>query len=81
MQPRVYPYNQRTPQVFDAVGNILFAATDEGIARVEIENGKINLVKEFPDTVQFVNSGCHLFVGNDGIYSVKRSEITRLQIK
>ncbi len=64
-----------------ATGNILFAGTDEGISRVEIENGRISLVKEFPDTAHFVNSGCHLFVGKDGIYSVKRSEITRLQIK
>ncbi|MEK7090376.1 MAG: hypothetical protein AAB930_02195, partial [Patescibacteria group bacterium] len=33
-----------------AIGNMLFAATDDGIVRVEIGNGQIIKTKEFPDT-------------------------------
>ncbi len=62
-----------------ALGRFLFVATDSGIIRVEPDNGRIVKSGEFPDTEQFVDSGCHLFPG-EGIYVVDRHEIRLLQI-
>lgn len=62
-----------------ALGRFLFVATDLGIIRVEPDNGRIVKSGEFPDTKQFVDSGCHLFPG-EGIYVVDRHEIRLLQI-
>jgi len=62
-----------------ALGRFLFVATDSGIIRVEPTGGRIVKSGEFPDTEQFVDSGCHLFSG-EGIYVVDRHEIRLLQI-
>ncbi|NIM59412.1 MAG: hypothetical protein GTO16_10785, partial [Candidatus Aminicenantes bacterium] len=64
-----------------ASGDFLLAATDEGIVRVEIASGHIQKTKEFPDTEPFVNSGCHLFPGKDGLYVVDQQEIRLLSIR
>jgi len=63
-----------------AAGAWLFAATDDGIIRLEVDNGKIVVTKEFPDTEPFVNAGCHLFVGPQGLYVVSQREIRLLKI-
>ncbi|MBU2036716.1 hypothetical protein KJ866_00700 [Patescibacteria group bacterium] len=63
-----------------AVGNFLFAATDEGIVRLEVVNDKIQKTREFPDTEPFVHSGAHLFPGAGLLYAVSRREITTLKI-
>jgi len=63
-----------------AAGNFLLAATDEGIVRVEPSGNSISIVKEFPDTEPFVDSGCHLFPGNSGLYVVSKNTIKTLQI-
>jgi len=63
-----------------AVGNFLFVATDEGIIRVEVDNGKIVKTKEFPDTEPFVDSGNHLFPSADGLYVVSQKEVNLLKI-
>jgi len=62
-----------------AVGNFLFAATDSGIIRVELDGDSIVKTGEFPDTEPFVSSGSHLFPG-EGIYVVDRNEIRLVQI-
>jgi len=64
-----------------AAGDFLLAATDDGIVRVENTNGSIKVTKEFPDTEPFVDSGSHIFPGSDGIYVVKKQEISLLKIK
>ena len=64
-----------------AAGNFLLAATDEGIVRVEVDNGKISKTRTFPDTEPFVNSGCHLFPGRDGLYVVSGKEIKHLKMR
>ncbi len=64
-----------------AVGRFLLAATDEGIVRVEVENGRIVKTREFPDTEPFVNAGCHLLAGHEGIYVIDRQEINHLKIR
>jgi hypothetical protein len=55
--------------------------TDQGIIQVKADQGKISIVKEFPDTEPFVDSVSKLVVGSDGLYVVGSKEITRLVIK
>jgi len=63
-----------------AAGNFLFAATDDGIVRVEPGGGMLDVAKEFPDTEPFVDSGCHLLVSKNGLYVVSKHEIRLLTI-
>lgn len=63
-----------------AAGNFLLAATDGGIIRVEPVGERIDVTKEFPDTAKFVDSGCHLFPGNEGLFVVSSKEINLLKI-
>lgn len=63
-----------------AVGNFLFAPTDDGIIRLELSNAKITITKEFPDTAPFVNSESALYIGKSEIYVVKRNEILSLKL-
>jgi H/ACA ribonucleoprotein complex subunit 3 len=58
-----------------ALGNMLFVATDEGLVRVEINNGQIVVVKKFPDTEPFMNGDCQLYAGAGGLYVVEAREI------
>jgi H/ACA ribonucleoprotein complex subunit 3 len=63
-----------------AAGNFLFAPTDDGIVRVEPQNDRILITKEFPDTEPFVDRNCQLFATQQGIYIVKQREIQLLTI-
>ncbi len=63
-----------------AAGNFLFAALDDGIVRVETQNGTIVQTKEFPDTEPFVDSSSQLFPGDRGLYVVNYQQIRLLQI-
>lgn len=64
-----------------AAGPWLFAATDDGIVRLEVDSGKIAVAKEYPDTEPFVDAGCHLFPGSQGLYVVTPHEIRLLEIR
>lgn len=63
------------------IGKGLLAPTDDGIVKLEVEHGAIAVTKRFPDTEPFVGFGTHLFVGDGGVYAVKRREVTHLTIK
>lgn len=63
-----------------AAGNLLFAPTDEGIVRVESQNGQISVTREFPDTEPFVDATAQLFIGTNGIYAVTRKEVNLIRI-
>jgi H/ACA ribonucleoprotein complex subunit 3 len=63
-----------------AAGNFLLASTDNGIIRVEPSGGTLSVVKEFPDTEPFVDSGCHLYPNSNGLYVVSRKRIKLLKI-
>lgn len=63
-----------------AAGNFLLAATDDGLVRVECNQGNIVETKRFPDTEPFVDTSCHLFPGKEGLYVVSRNEIRLLQM-
>jgi hypothetical protein len=63
-----------------AAGSWLFAPTDEGIVRVEPQHGQLVQTRVFPDTEPYVDSGCHLFAGQQGMYVVDRQDIYVLTI-
>jgi hypothetical protein len=63
-----------------ATQGMLLAATDAGIARIEVRDGALQKTREFPDTEPFVDAACQLLVGKDGVYVVGRSEITALKM-
>lgn len=63
-----------------AVGQMLLAATDEGIVRVEIVNSRIEVVRTFPDTEPFVDAASHLFPMVNGLAVVDRQTITTLTL-
>lgn len=63
-----------------AASNFLLAATDDGIVKVEPNNGQIVITKEFPNSEPFVDSQSNLFPGVDGLYVVGKREIVRLVI-
>jgi H/ACA ribonucleoprotein complex subunit 3 len=63
-----------------AIANWLFVPTDEGIARVELQNGQIMITKTFPETEPYVDSGCSLIVASQGIYVIHSQKILQLQL-
>ena len=63
-----------------ATGNVLLVPTDSGIVQVKADNGSLGVVKSFPDTEPFVNTGTKLLVGNAGLYVVSKKEIVLLAI-
>ena len=63
-----------------AIANWLFVPTDEGIARVEVNNGQIMITKTFPETETYVDSGCSLIVGSQCIYVIHSQKILQLQL-
>ncbi len=62
------------------VRHVLFVPTDEGMVRIEAENGNINETVQFPDTKQWVDSSTHLYLTQDGIAAVTPHSITILQM-
>jgi hypothetical protein len=63
-----------------ATQGVLLAATDSGIARIEVEAGQLQLTREFPDTEPFVDSHCQLLVGREGLFVVGRRDIAALRM-
>jgi H/ACA ribonucleoprotein complex subunit 3 len=63
-----------------AIANWLFVPTDEGIARVEVNNGQIMITKTFLETEPYVDSGCSLIVSSQGIYVIHSQKILQLQL-
>ncbi len=63
-----------------AIANWLFVSTDEGITRVEVQNGQIMITKTFPETEPYVDSGCSLIVASQGIYVIHTQKILQLQL-
>lgn len=63
-----------------AAGNFLIAATDDGIIRIEIQQGQLVQTKLFPDTESFVNSSSQILASPHGLYVVNAHEIYQLQM-
>jgi H/ACA ribonucleoprotein complex subunit 3 len=63
-----------------AAGPWLFAPTDAGIVRVEAQHGQLVQTRLFAETEPFVDSACHLFAGQQGMYIVDRQNVTLLTL-
>jgi len=63
-----------------AGGDSLFAATDDGIVRVQLDGSLMRAAQTFPDTKPFVSSYHQLLPGPGGIYAVRPQDITLLTI-
>lgn len=63
-----------------AVNDFLFSPTDEGIIRLETQEGQIIQTRSFPDTESFVDLNCYLFAGKGELYVVGRQKIISLKI-
>ncbi|HZI06904.1 MAG TPA: hypothetical protein VEZ71_22965, partial [Archangium sp.] len=63
-----------------AAGEALFAATDAGLVRVELSQGQLVVVREFPDTEPFVDADSRLFLTRHGLTVVRRQDITALRM-
>ena len=64
-----------------AARDFLLVPTDDGVVRVSLTGGSLDVVKEYPDTHRFVDAGSNLFIGNDGLIVTGRHDIWRLVIR
>lgn len=64
-----------------ATGNYLYAATDQGIIRVVLHDGKISPDRIYADTEPFVNTNTQLLPSGEGILAVSGNEIVLLQFR
>jgi hypothetical protein len=63
-----------------AVGDTLFAATEAGLTRVELRQGRLDAVREFPDAEPFVDTDCRLFMSRHGLTVARRQELSGLRM-
>ncbi|WNG13618.1 hypothetical protein [Cystobacter fuscus] len=63
-----------------AAGEALFAATDAGLVRVEVRQGRVEVVREFPDTEPFVDADSRLLLTRQGLVVVGHQEVTALRM-
>lgn len=63
-----------------AVEDALLVATDEGIMRVQVEQGQLMVRRLFPETEPFVQMGCQLLAAPQGLYTVGSQTIQLLQL-
>ena len=60
-----------------AAGHSLYVAAD-CLLRIDVEQGRLQVARSFPDTAPYVDSSVTLLPGHDGIYVVRRSSVDRL---
>ena len=63
-----------------AAGRLLFAATDVGLVRIELQAGKLSLTRAFPDTEAFVDGQTRLLVGPEGLLAVGLRSVLQLRL-
>ncbi len=63
-----------------AIANFLLAATDDGIIRIERQQGQLVHTKTFADTEPFVDSSCRLLPASDALYVIKHQSIHLLKL-
>jgi hypothetical protein len=63
-----------------AVNHFLLAATDDGIVRIEVQQGQLCQTKVFPGTESFVEAGYQLLAGQDGLFVVSPHQIQWLKL-
>jgi hypothetical protein len=47
---------------------------------VELRQGRLDAVRDFPDAEPFVDTDCRLFVTRSGLFVVRRQDITGLRM-
>ena len=63
-----------------AAGEALFCATDAGLVRVEPRQGRLEVVRDFPDTEPFVDADSQLLLTRQGLTVVRRRDVTLLRM-
>jgi hypothetical protein len=63
-----------------AAGEALFSATDSGLVRVEFQQGRLAVAREFAHTEPFVDADCRLFLTRHGLTVVRRQDVTALRM-
>jgi len=63
-----------------AAGSALFAATDRGVIRLEIQSGVVTETRRFADTESMVKEGSSILVAPDGLYTTDGQELWHLKI-
>lgn len=64
-----------------AFGRSLFAASENGLIRVEPKGGTLTVTREFPNTEPLVAPGGQLFAGDNGLYVVDLKSIRHLRMR
>ncbi|NPC79496.1 hypothetical protein HPC49_14775, partial [Pyxidicoccus fallax] len=54
--------------------------SDAGLIRVELRQGRLEAVREFPDAEPFMDSGSQLFLAKQGLVVVGRQDIAALRM-
>jgi tRNA A-37 threonylcarbamoyl transferase component Bud32 len=68
------------PCPFCAVDDFLLAATDEGIVRIQLNQGQLSRTRTFAETEPFVDASCRLIAGDQGLWVVGDRKIDWLQL-
>jgi hypothetical protein len=63
-----------------ATRGLLLAATDSGIARVEVQGGELRATRQFADTEPFVDAEGQLLAARDGLLVVGRRTVSALRM-
>ncbi|MBP0020749.1 MAG: hypothetical protein J7647_24730 [Cyanobacteria bacterium SBLK] len=63
-----------------AIAHFLLCGTDAGIVRVEVNDDRLFVAKEFPNTEPFVDANTHLFPSTNGLYGVSQQTIYLLKM-
>lgn len=63
-----------------SAGEALFSATDSGLVRVELQQGRLSVAREFANTEPFVDADCRLFLTRHGLTVVRRQDVTALRM-
>lgn len=64
-----------------AAGPFLFVPGEDGLIRLETSGERIAKTREFPETSSFVDAGCRLVAGSQGLYVVTPREIRLLTLQ
>ncbi len=63
-----------------AAGNFLLSPSDDGIVRIDVGGGLINVTKRFADTDQIVDRHSKLLPGNNGLHVISEQDIWKISI-
>src|SRR5262249_52836430 len=61
-------------------GAFLLMPSDDGVVRIEVRGSALVPARLFTETEPFVDAGCRLLAGADGLYVVDRQEVRRLHM-